>query len=695
MERIEPTNEVTMVSWLSGRTEIWADAKFKEGESTLIGSAAIESREKDRQTGHYRRCDLRITTRTGQRLVSGEFKRPESKDGQDARNESSREDARRKALWGGVEVYFTSNFRDLVAYKMPDVPDGEETELFSMNLSPMKHSSSFESLKPVLAESWDSFLERLEQHFQADATAQPDVDRQDVLVLADRIEDVVEEALSRAKRFYSDETEARQTLRTEAAAKFNFAANLDPLFPDLFESELRQILRFGVFVQAQKAILYQTLRATGPKREKPFFLDELEVQKSLTDPLVIGRRFADFWGHAMERTGDFESAFAPTPFSSALFVSPAPDEIGTAQPGAVWARLIQEIHDTNWAAIDRNIIGYLYELIVDPEFRKDLGQFYTQENVVDILTTFAIDDPADVVLDPASGGGSFLYSTYLRKRDLGDSHIMALESIWGFEITSFAAELSTVTLATADATAPAAYPRVVLQDFFDAFPGQQVGNLDIPDVFGPPTVPNQFDAVVGNPPYISYRHITNQDKIINALSRAFNSKNQYPAFSGKTDAYGWFLVHATQFLRDGGRLAFVVSSAILYSDYGIPLIRYIGSKYKIRAVVDSKVERWFPDADTNTVLLLLERCDSPKEREENAVRFVRLQRQLAKLLKPIGHNGRRQSLEDLVEAILAAEPSRIDPRLVLAMRRQGANGGLEMTDIPVEDNEADEEEVNA
>lgn len=684
-----------MVSWLSGRTEVWADEHFKSGTLTLIGSSAIESREKDRTTGTYKRCDLRITTRTGQRLVSGEFKRPESKDGQDARNESSRQDARRKALSGGVEVYFTSNFRELVAYSLPDVPGGDETELFAMELSSMKHSSSFDSLKPQLAENWGQFLDKIEAHFKAEAEAQPDVDRQDVLVLADHIENVVDEALSRAKRFYSNESDARATLRSEAATKFNFAADLDPLFPDRFESELRQILRFGAFVQTQKAILYQTLRSTGPKREVPFYLDELEVQRSLSDPLVIKKRFGDVWGHAMERSGDFESAFLPAPFSEALFIAPEPGEVALAKPGAVWASLIKEIHDTNWARIDRNIIGYLYELIVDPDFRKELGQFYTQENVVDVLTTFAVTNPADVVMDPASGGGSFLYSAYRRKRDLGDSHSLALESTWGFEITSFAAELSTVTLATADATAPAAYPRVVLQDFFDAYPGQKITNLDIPDVFGAPMVPKEFDAVIGNPPYISYRHLTNQSKIINALQRAYSTENQYPVFSGKTDAYGWFLVHATQFLREGGRLAFVISSAILYSDYGIPLIQYLGSKFKIRAVVDSKVERWFPDADTNTVLLLLERCDSAKEREENEVRFVRLQRRLAKLLRPIGHNARRQSLEDLIEAILKADPHVIDPRLVVSIRPQGGNGGLEMREAPLEETDSEEEEVNA
>ena len=81
--------------------------------------------------------------------------------------------------------------------------------------------------------------------------------------------------------------------------------------------------------------------------------------------------------------------------------------------------------------------------------------------------------------------------------------------------------------------------------------------------------------------------------------------------------------------RGGGRLSFVVSSAILFSNYGIPLIRFLGRHYRICAVVDSMVERWFPDADTNTILLLLEREEDQEARENKEVRFVRLRRPLA------------------------------------------------------------------
>ena len=255
-----------------------------------------------------------------------------------------------------------------------------------------------------------------------------------------------------------------------------------------------------------------------------------------------------------------------------------------------------------------------------------------------------------------------------------ESHESALATTWGCEITAFAAELSTVTLATSDTTVPAAYPRVLLRDFFDLRPKLET-DLEIPGEYGRLKIPEFFDAVIGNPPYISYRRLTNQAKIVNALAAA-NENIALPKFSGKSDAYLWFIVHATQFIKNGGRLSFVVSSAILFSDYGIPLIRFIGHHYCVRAVINSMVERWFPDADTNTVLLMLERESDPEKREANDIRFVRLRRPLAQFIPDPSSAERRAEIEELLDLLLHADSTEDDPRMQVNVVHQGPESGL-------------------
>lgn len=93
------------------------------------------------------------------------------------------------------------------------------------------------------------------------------------------------------------------------------------------------------------------------------------------------------------------------------------------------------------------------------------------------------------------------------------------------------------------------------------------------------------------------------------------------------------------------------------------------------------VERWFPDADTNTVLLLLERCSDAEERETADIRFVRLRRPLAQLFPGPEQEGRRQALEDLVDSILTGPTGEEDPRWVIHSVAQGTDGGLSFVEI--------------
>jgi hypothetical protein len=108
------------------------------------------------------------------------------------------------------------------------------------------------------------------------------------------------------------------------------------------------------------------------------------------------------------------------------------------------------------------------------------------------------------------------------------------------------------------------------------------------------------------------------------------------------------------------------------------LIRFIGHHYRIRAVVDSMVERWFADADTNTVLLMLEREEKKAARLANDIRFVRLRRALAQLIPDPSSAARRGRIEELLDTLLTAEATEDDPRMQVNVVRQGEEGGLQI-----------------
>lgn len=108
-------NELTFAGWLAEFTAVRARKLMDAGDAPLIATAAIEEKQID-EAGVVRRCDIRLNTSRGRKLVSGELKRPEVPEGRDPRNEKLRSDARRKALARGLTYYFTCNIAQVTAF---------------------------------------------------------------------------------------------------------------------------------------------------------------------------------------------------------------------------------------------------------------------------------------------------------------------------------------------------------------------------------------------------------------------------------------------------------------------------------------------------------------------------------------------------------------------------------------------------
>ncbi|MBC7223514.1 MAG: SAM-dependent DNA methyltransferase [Anaerolineae bacterium] len=101
--------------------------------------------------------------------------------------------------------------------------------------------------------------------------------------------------------------------------------------------------------------------------------------------------------------------------------------------------LFSLLQNYNLRELSEDVLKSLYQELVDPETRHDLGEFYTPDWLAHRMVRKALeDDPRAAVLDPACGSGTFLYLTIREKRErLGDSldtlrHI--LESVCGADI---------------------------------------------------------------------------------------------------------------------------------------------------------------------------------------------------------------------------------------------------------------------
>jgi hypothetical protein len=93
----------------------------------------------------------------------------------------------------------------------------------------------------------------------------------------------------------------------------------------------------------------------------------------------------------------------------------------------------------NLRGLSEDVLKSLYQELVDPETRHDLGEFYTPDWLAHRMVNQMLDsNPQAAMLDPSCGSGTFLYLAIKEKRRrLGDSretldHIFA--SVFGVDI---------------------------------------------------------------------------------------------------------------------------------------------------------------------------------------------------------------------------------------------------------------------
>lgn len=253
-----------------------------------------------------------------------------------------------------------------------------------------------------------------------------------------------------------------------------------------------------------------------------------------------------------------------------------------------------------------------------PHQQKVLGAYYTPADAAKVLVDWAVRTPQDRVLDPACGGGVFLEAAVAR---LGSLRGRAQQQISGIEIDGAVYKEFLVRLLN-KLNIPG--ENVIFSSFFD------VSAEDLP----------RFDAVVGNPPFIRYQTFKgpNRDKAL-TLARSIGVE-----ISELTSSWAPFLLHATEFIAPGGRLAMVVPAEFTHAAYARPVVRYLALKFE-RLYLARLTGRLFPDLNQDACLLFAD-CYGGQSTGFELRRFSGLDELLGALRMPSPF-GQRVRVEDL------------------------------------------------
>ena len=189
--------------------------------------------------------------------------------------------------------------------------------------------------------------------------------------------------------------------------------------------------------------------------------------------------------------------------------------------------------------------------------RRAVGRYYTPDQITEVLCRWAIRSASDSILEPSFGGCGFLAAAAARIKELSAPTLIA-PAIYGCDIEDIAfnslSDLCGLYLPT----------RFLKQDFLTVSPG----DFD-----------RQFDVVIGNPPYVSRKDMTD------AQRQSHDVAWQALGVGSRHGLWPTFILHSIQFLNRGGRCAWVVPSSITFTRYAEELLDRLAAAFETVRVI--------------------------------------------------------------------------------------------------------------
>lgn len=209
-----------------------------------------------------------------------------------------------------------------------------------------------------------------------------------------------------------------------------------------------------------------------------------------------------------------------------------------------------------------------YSEKVGLKHRKKFAQFFTPTPIAELMAKWILENPTcKTILDPAFGLGIFFRTLLKNNKEL---------EIKGFEIDSIIFEEA--------------------KSIFKDFPNVALNLKDY--MFNDWS--NHYDGIICNPPYFKFHDYDNKS-ILEEVQEKLGFK-----FNGFTNLYTLFLLKSIHQLSDKGRIAYIIPSEFLNSDYGKLIKQYLLKTNTLRHIfiIDFK-ENVFDDALTTASILLL------------------------------------------------------------------------------------------
>ncbi len=245
----------------------------------------------------------------------------------------------------------------------------------------------------------------------------------------------------------------------------------------------------------------------------------------------------------------------------------------------------------------KELENYL-ELIIPVTDRKLNGAFFTPDYIIDFIINEVKPEEEHKNLDPSCGCGAFLVglTDYYKQTFNKSIKKIIQENIFGSDILKYNIHRAKLILTI-----------YALQN------GEQLTESDF-NLYHQDSLKanweNQFDNIVGNPPYVKFQDLTEEN-------RSYLTKHWTTVEGGTFNLYFAFFELGYKLLKPTGKLGYITPNNYFTSLAGEAIRKYFQKKKCVSRIIDFSHKKVF-DAQTYTALTFL------NKQENEAIIFDRI-----------------------------------------------------------------------
>lgn len=248
--------------------------------------------------------------------------------------------------------------------------------------------------------------------------------------------------------------------------------------------------------------------------------------------------------------------------------------------------------------IDIKQLGVLFEKSLEQLERKNKGQFYTPQEIVDYMVSYLNINNTKRIIDPACGCGSFLLSIMEAIKEKENNPDFS--NMYGIDINKNAVDITKLSLIIKSG---------FKKEYIELFDKNIItGNSIVENKKIDPLALNWkktfhniikdggFDIIIGNPPYVTLKKGKEFDP---------NESIYLNIIKGPVNAATLMIGKSLEYLKKGGILAFVLPKTILHVNSYSRLREYILNNTSIIHIFDLGVK--FKDVRGEQIILILKK----------------------------------------------------------------------------------------